>query len=164
MGGWQNSAEKLKDIASALCFFSFLADEQISRHLFPATVPPSKIPRSTATSSTSCKSVSAQLICIMHNKILFWSDRAGHITGYARIDVLGHSCAESILLHGNRESCKMCIGTCPVATASHSVRPAAESLLLRAQDGIKGNRATECSRAVAAAGNNATGNNATCAS
>jgi len=48
----------------------------------------------------------------------------------------------------------MCIGTCPVATALHSVKPAAESLLLRARGGLKGNRATESSRAVAAAGNN----------
>ena len=32
-------------------------------------------------------------------KIVFWSDGAEKITGYARIDVLAHSCAENILLH-----------------------------------------------------------------
>jgi len=91
----------------------------------------------------------------LQKKIPFWSDRAERISGYARIDVLGHSCAENILLHRNQQSCEMCIGTCPVATALHSVKPAAESLLLRARGGgLKGNRATESSRAVAAAGNN----------
>ena len=60
----------------------------------------------------------------LNKRIVFWSDGAEHITGYARIDVLGHSCAENILLHCNHESCEMCTGKCPVATALHSIRPA----------------------------------------
>jgi len=35
----------------------------------------------------------------LQKKIVFWSEGAEKITGYARIDVLGHSCAENILLH-----------------------------------------------------------------
>jgi PAS domain-containing protein len=34
-------------------------------------------------------------------KIVFCSDGAEKITGYARIDVLCHSCAENILPHAN---------------------------------------------------------------
>jgi PAS domain S-box-containing protein len=34
----------------------------------------------------------------LQKKIVFWSDGAEKITGHARIDVLGHSCAENILL------------------------------------------------------------------
>src|ERR1700693_480127 len=56
-------------------------------------------------------------------KIVFWSDGAEQITGYARIDVLGHSCAENILLHCNYNSCDMCAGQCPMATALHDGRP-----------------------------------------
>jgi len=56
-------------------------------------------------------------------KIVFWNDGAEHITGYARIEVLGHSCAENILPHCNRASCEMCIEKCPVATALHTARP-----------------------------------------
>jgi|SRR5271154_3715696 len=59
----------------------------------------------------------------LHNKIVFWSDGAEQITGYARIDVLGHSCAENILLHCNQNSCEMCIEKCPIAAALHDAKP-----------------------------------------
>ena len=59
----------------------------------------------------------------LRKKIMFWSDGAEQITGYARIDVLGHSCAENILLHCNQDGCEMCAGKCPVANALHGARP-----------------------------------------
>jgi len=59
----------------------------------------------------------------LQKKIVFWSDGAEKITGYARIDVLGHSCAENILLHCNHDSCDMCAGKCPMAIALHDARP-----------------------------------------
>jgi len=59
----------------------------------------------------------------LQKKIVFWSDGAEKITGYARIDVLGHSCAENILLHCNHNSCDMCAGKCPMAIALHDARP-----------------------------------------
>jgi len=59
----------------------------------------------------------------LDRKIVFWSDGAEKITGYARIDVLGHSCAENILLHCNEKSCEMCTGRCPLASAFHDAVP-----------------------------------------
>jgi len=59
----------------------------------------------------------------LQKKIVFWSDGAEQITGYARIDVLGHSSEENILLHCNQIGCEMCAGKCPTATALHQVRP-----------------------------------------
>src|ERR1700688_4015796 len=59
----------------------------------------------------------------LQKKIVFWSDGAEQITGYARIDVLGHSCAENILLHCNHDSCEMCTGKCPMANALHDAKP-----------------------------------------
>ncbi len=59
----------------------------------------------------------------LQKKIVFWSDGAEQITGYARIDVLGHSCAENVLLHCNQIGCEMCTGKCPIATALHAARP-----------------------------------------
>lgn len=53
----------------------------------------------------------------LDKRIVFWSDGAEQITGYARIDVLGHTCAENILLHCNQNSCEMCPGKCPIAAA-----------------------------------------------
>ncbi|HWY22673.1 MAG TPA: diguanylate cyclase [Candidatus Acidoferrum sp.] len=59
----------------------------------------------------------------MEKRIVFWSDGAEQITGYARIDVLGHSCAENILLHCNQTSCEMCNEKCPIAGALHDGKP-----------------------------------------
>ena len=59
----------------------------------------------------------------LEKKIVFWSDGAEQITGYSRMDVLGHSCMESILLHCNQISCEMCSGNCPMAAALHGARP-----------------------------------------
>jgi diguanylate cyclase (GGDEF)-like protein/PAS domain S-box-containing protein len=59
----------------------------------------------------------------VQRKIVFWSDGAEQITGYARIDVLGHSCTENVLLHCNQTSCEMCVDTCPIASALRDGRP-----------------------------------------
>jgi diguanylate cyclase (GGDEF)-like protein/PAS domain S-box-containing protein len=59
----------------------------------------------------------------LRKKIVFWSDGAEQITGYARLDVLGHSCTDNILLHCNQISCEMCTEKCPIATALHEAKP-----------------------------------------
>jgi diguanylate cyclase (GGDEF)-like protein/PAS domain S-box-containing protein len=59
----------------------------------------------------------------VQKRIVFWSDGAEKITGYARIDVLGHSCNDNILLHCNQSSCEMCIEECPMAAVLHNAKP-----------------------------------------
>lgn len=59
----------------------------------------------------------------LQKKIIFWSDGAEQLTGYARIDVLGHPCTENILLHCDQNSCESCTERCPMATALHDTRP-----------------------------------------
>jgi diguanylate cyclase (GGDEF)-like protein/PAS domain S-box-containing protein len=59
----------------------------------------------------------------LQKKIVFWSDGAEQLTGYARIDVLGHSCTENILLHCDQNGCESCTENCPMATALHDARP-----------------------------------------
>jgi diguanylate cyclase (GGDEF)-like protein/PAS domain S-box-containing protein len=59
------------------------------------------------------------IVIDLHKKIIFWSDGAEQITGYSRLDVLGHSCSENILLHCNQSNCEACAGKCPMATALH---------------------------------------------
>lgn len=59
----------------------------------------------------------------LQRKIVFWSDGAEQITGYARIDVLGHSCAENVLPHCNQTSCEMCAERCPIASALRNAKP-----------------------------------------
>ena len=59
----------------------------------------------------------------LQKKIVFWSDGAEQITGYSRIDVLGHTCADNILEHCNHDSCEMCSAHCPISTALHDAKP-----------------------------------------
>jgi PAS domain S-box-containing protein len=59
----------------------------------------------------------------LQRKIVFWSDGAEQITGYARIDVLGHSCTDNVLLHCNQIGCEMCTEKGPTATALRSSQP-----------------------------------------
>lgn len=64
-------------------------------------------------------------VCVLdlENRIVFWSDGAEQISGYGRIDVLGHPCSQNILLHCNQQSCELCAETCPTATALHEAKP-----------------------------------------
>ncbi|HVI07330.1 MAG TPA: diguanylate cyclase [Candidatus Binatia bacterium] len=59
----------------------------------------------------------------LERKVVFWSDGAEQITGYPRLDVLGRSCTESILLHCNQSSCEMCTERCPVDAALREGQP-----------------------------------------
>src|ERR1700678_1218573 len=59
----------------------------------------------------------------LQKKIVFWSDGAEQITGYRRIDALGHDCTENILPHCNQISCEMCAEKCPMATALRDASP-----------------------------------------
>jgi diguanylate cyclase (GGDEF)-like protein/PAS domain S-box-containing protein len=59
----------------------------------------------------------------LQKKIVFWSDGAEQITGYASIEVLGHACTENILQHCNQNSCELCADRCPIFTALHTAKP-----------------------------------------
>ena len=59
----------------------------------------------------------------LQNRIVFWSDGAEHITGYARIDVLGHACKGSIYPQCNDDRCEMCTEKCPKSIALHDGKP-----------------------------------------
>jgi PAS domain S-box-containing protein/diguanylate cyclase (GGDEF)-like protein len=59
----------------------------------------------------------------LQKRIVFWNDGAEQITGYARIDVLGHPCAESLLLHCEQTSCEVCQEKCPIAAALQTAQP-----------------------------------------
>jgi diguanylate cyclase (GGDEF)-like protein/PAS domain S-box-containing protein len=72
----------------------------------------------------------------LQKKIVFWSDGAEQLTGYARIDVLGHSCSENILLHCNYNTCETCAVKCPMATALHDAKPVEATSSIHHKDGF----------------------------
>jgi diguanylate cyclase (GGDEF)-like protein/PAS domain S-box-containing protein len=59
----------------------------------------------------------------LQRKIVFWSDGAEQITGYSRIDVLGHICTDNILQHCNQNFCELCAERCPIVAALHGAKP-----------------------------------------
>jgi len=59
----------------------------------------------------------------LQKKIVFWSDGAEQITGFPRIEVLGHLCTDNILQYCNHSSCEMCTESCPIAAAMRGAKP-----------------------------------------
>src|SRR5579862_6666470 len=59
----------------------------------------------------------------LNKRIVFWSDGAEEVTGYNRIDVLGHLCTDNILQHCDQNCCEMCAEKCPITTAIHGGKP-----------------------------------------
>ena len=51
-----------------------------------------------------------------HNRqITFWNSGAERITGYTAQEVLGHSCADNILVHVDDQGRNLCLNLCPLA-------------------------------------------------
>lgn len=53
----------------------------------------------------------------LQRNIVFWSDGAEQITGYGRIEVLGHRYTDNILQHCNQNRCELCTEQCPIGEA-----------------------------------------------
>jgi diguanylate cyclase (GGDEF)-like protein/PAS domain S-box-containing protein len=73
----------------------------------------------------------------LHKRIVFWSDGAEHITGYARIEVIGHSCNDNILQHCNQAGCDMCSENCPISLALHDGQPVETLGLIQHKSGYR---------------------------
>jgi diguanylate cyclase (GGDEF)-like protein/PAS domain S-box-containing protein len=48
-------------------------------------------------------------------QITYWNMAAERITGFARDEVLGHYCADNILIHVDDKGCELCRNSCPLA-------------------------------------------------
>ncbi len=53
----------------------------------------------------------------LEKNIVFWSDGAEQITGYSRIEVLGHRYTDNILQQCNQTRCELCTEQCPISEA-----------------------------------------------
>ena len=73
----------------------------------------------------------------LQKKIVFWSDGAEQITGYTRIDVLGHPCADNIFLHCNQDQCEMCNENCPMAMAFLNAHPVESMCFIHHKSGYR---------------------------
>jgi diguanylate cyclase (GGDEF)-like protein/PAS domain S-box-containing protein len=50
-----------------------------------------------------------------NRKITYWNAAAERISGYAKDEVIGHSCADNILIHVDDQGCELCINECPLS-------------------------------------------------
>lgn len=50
-----------------------------------------------------------------HRRITYWNKAAERITGFTAEEVMGHCCADNILMHINDKGESMCKGMCPLA-------------------------------------------------
>jgi diguanylate cyclase (GGDEF)-like protein/PAS domain S-box-containing protein len=73
----------------------------------------------------------------LEKKIVFWSDGAEQITGYRRIDVLGHRYTDNILHRCNERSCDMCSEHCPIGAALHDAKPVENVTFIHHKSGYR---------------------------
>jgi diguanylate cyclase (GGDEF)-like protein/PAS domain S-box-containing protein len=50
-----------------------------------------------------------------NRKITYWNAAAERISGYAKNEVIGHTCADNILIHVDDKGCELCINECPLS-------------------------------------------------
>jgi|HubBroStandDraft_1064217.scaffolds.fasta_scaffold00029_54 diguanylate cyclase (GGDEF)-like protein/PAS domain S-box-containing protein len=71
----------------------------------------------------------------LEKRIVFWNDGAEQITGYTRIDVLGHLCTDSFFLHCDQAGCDICLANCPITAALHTAQPLEAASLIHHKSG-----------------------------
>jgi len=68
-------------------------------------------------------------------KITYWSKGAEKITGYARDEVLGKSCADNILIHIDSAGNSLCGGMCPIKQCMLNAEQTRAEVYLHHKDG-----------------------------
>jgi len=69
-------------------------------------------------------------------EIVYWSEGAEHITGYAAADVVGSHCYDDILVHEDVYGHKLCTGSCPLEECLADGRPRnVNEVFLKREDG-----------------------------
>ena len=69
-------------------------------------------------------------------EIVYWSEGAEHITGYAAADVVGSHCYDDILVHEDVYGHKLCTDSCPLEECLADGRPrSVNEVFLKREDG-----------------------------
>jgi len=69
--------------------------------------------------------------------IAFWNVGAERISGYSRLQVLGKSCSDNLLMHIDAEGNSMCATGCPLAHVMEDGQPREMQLYLHHVDGTR---------------------------
>jgi len=68
-------------------------------------------------------------------KILYWSEGAERISGYASAEVVGSSCADNILIHVDQEGKSLCLEGCPLEKTMNDRQPQEAEVYLHHKQG-----------------------------
>src|SRR5579863_1611989 len=68
-------------------------------------------------------------------RIVLWNDGCERITGYPRHEVIGHCCADTLLMHCDERNEVICGIACPLLATMHDGRERAADLFLRHKQG-----------------------------
>jgi len=70
-----------------------------------------------------------------HRRILYWNKGAQRISGFCAEEVLGHCCADNILMHTDLTGKSICHGHCPLHASMQDGQQRAEKLYLHHKEG-----------------------------
>ncbi len=73
----------------------------------------------------------------LQKNIVFWSDGAEQITGYSRLEVIGHRYTDNILQHCNQNRCEFCAEQCPIAEAMRDGKAAENISFIHHKSGYR---------------------------
>ena len=68
-------------------------------------------------------------------QITYWNPAAEAITGYRAEEVIGHSCADNILMHVDDQGRSLCKGLCPLAKTIQDGKTRQATVFLRHKEG-----------------------------
>jgi diguanylate cyclase (GGDEF)-like protein/PAS domain S-box-containing protein len=87
-----------------------------------------------------CRSILESLpvgLCVvdMQKRVVFWSDGAERITGYRRLEVVGHDCLANILPHCDKLKSQTCPESCPIDSAIRTAQRVESTGFIHHKDG-----------------------------
>ena len=70
-------------------------------------------------------------------RITYWNRGAEAISGYAAADVIGHCCAENLLVHTDQTGCNLCVNGCPLTATFRDGACRQATIFLKHRDGFR---------------------------
>ncbi len=71
----------------------------------------------------------------LQRKIRYWTRAAERITGFARDEVMGTSCADDVLVHVTADGCSLCRSGCPLSAVMDDGEPREAEVFLHHKQG-----------------------------
>lgn len=71
----------------------------------------------------------------LNRRITYWNPGAEHISGFSALEVIGHRCADNILIHVDDQGRSLCRGLCPLAATMKDAVPRETTVFLHHKQG-----------------------------